>query len=68
MLLSEIVRVPTSIRNDHESLLQSYHLLQRVKHWLELGTPAEVIVEVLEFVQEVAKVEEMRRRNASGAP
>jgi hypothetical protein len=31
----------------HESLLRSYHIVQKVKDMLELGTPPEVVLEII---------------------
>lgn len=32
----------------HESVLRSFQVLQKVKHLLSIGTPAEVILEIIE--------------------
>lgn len=31
----------------HESLMRSYHIVQKVKSMLELGTPPEVVLDII---------------------
>lgn len=52
MKIQEIKDFPTSIGNTHESVLQSYQLLKKVKEMVERGDSRETILEVIEFVTE----------------
>lgn len=35
----------------HESTLRAYHILTEVKRYLELGTPASVVLEIIEEME-----------------
>lgn len=58
--LSEINRLPTSVysiptgcKGVHESTLRAFHILEEVKRLLTLGTPSEVILELIQEMQAV---------------
>jgi len=36
----------------HESLLRAYHIVEKVKELLKLGTPQEVILEIIEEIEQ----------------
>ena len=40
----------------HESLLRAYQILDKTKEWLRLGTPASVVLEMIEEIEETDKV------------
>jgi len=39
MHLKEILDMPTTIDGTHESMYQSYHVLEKLLDWLETGVP-----------------------------
>lgn len=47
MKLFEIAKVPTVVDQSHESVLRSYHILQKVKIYLQEGVPPKVILEII---------------------
>lgn len=47
MKLSEIANIPTCVGDKHESVLRSYHILQKVKDYLHEGVPPKVILEII---------------------
>ncbi len=64
MNIREIANMPTTLRNDlvreqmeqgsqgfHESLTRSYHVAKKVRALLELGTPTEVILEIMDLME-----------------
>lgn len=51
MDLFEIVNFPTVVENNHESVLRSYHILQKVKDYLQDGVPHKVILEIIEELE-----------------
>jgi len=64
MSIREIANMPTTLRNEmlreemehgtrgfHESLLRSYHIAKKVRALLVLGTPAEVILEMMDLME-----------------
>lgn len=61
MKLAEIRAQDTSLEREdltigatswHESLLRSYHIVAKVKELLERGTPADVVIEIIEDLQD----------------
>ncbi len=52
-LLSETVRedLAAGVKGFHESLLRSYHVAAKVRALLKLGTPAEVILEIMDLME-----------------
>ncbi len=50
--VKDLRRNPTVIENKHESLFRAYQLLQYVRVLLELGTPQEVILMIMDAVYE----------------
>ena len=58
MTIFEIAEMPTSLSREyvlkspavgwHESLLRSYHVVQKVRELLQKGTPNEVTLELIE--------------------
>lgn len=63
MTIQEIKDYPTCIGNNHESLLQSFQLLKKVKEMLERGDSKKTILEVIYFVQEPSKLQENKTCN-----
>lgn len=65
MKLSEIRRQPTTLfirdsadnQRFHESLLRSYQLVQKIKELLDADTPASVIMEIIDDVEEAEQVQ-----------
>lgn len=55
MKLFEIVNFPTAVGDKHESLLRSYHILDKVKDYLQDGVPYKVILEIVEELEEAEK-------------
>ena len=64
MRVIEIAKMPTSITKPlmkelasgsctgiHESMLRSWHILERVKDYLRKDTPADVILELIEVME-----------------
>lgn len=47
MQISDILKQPTSIGKNHESLYRSYHILEYVEHLLKENTPPSVILEII---------------------
>lgn len=47
MKLIEITHLPICIGDSHESILRSYHILQKVKDYLSEGVPPKVILEII---------------------
>lgn len=39
----------------HESIFRSFGILEKVKHLLEIGTPHEVILEMIDLMEETPK-------------
>ena len=37
--------------NCHESLLRAFHIVDKVKHLLKLGTPTEVVLEIIAEIE-----------------
>ena len=50
--VKDLRRNPTVIDNTHENLFRAYQLLQYVRVLLELGTPQEVILTIMDAVYE----------------
>ena len=63
MTLNEIRQKPTTIdtgensRRVHESILRSWHIVEKIKELLELNTPAEVILELIEDLKSARGVD-----------
>ena len=55
MKLFEIVNIPTVVENNHESVLRSYHILQKVKDYLQDRVPHKVILEIIVELEEERK-------------
>ena len=54
MNVLDIAQMPTVINNNHESLYRCYHTLDKVKGLLEIGTPPDVILEIIETIDRAA--------------
>jgi hypothetical protein len=50
--ITEILKFPTLIDNNHESLYRSYHILNLVLKMIERGDSKETIFETVEFIKE----------------
>jgi len=55
MTLSDIRKIPTvideiepSATGAHESVMRSFHVMRKVKEWLELRVPHETIIEMID--------------------
>lgn len=48
MKIKEIIKQPTTIDNNHESLFRCYHILDKVKEWLDLGMPTHLVSDLIE--------------------
>jgi hypothetical protein len=61
MKISEIKECPTVLdlgSNDqrfHESIFRSYQILEKVKELLEKGTPGDVVLEIIQYIEECPK-------------
>ena len=51
MKISEIMKFPTTIDNNHESLYRCYHILDKVKFWLKETWGRESILELIEELE-----------------
>ncbi len=51
MKLFEIVNFPTVVENNHESVLRSYHILQKVKYYLKEEVPSKIILELIDELE-----------------
>lgn len=62
MKIAEIIEMPTSIPHPkakpqigfqawHESCTRSYHIVGKVKDWLRLNAPPELVIELIEFME-----------------
>ena len=43
----DIAKLPTVDSKIHESIFRSYNILDKVKHYLEQGCPAKLILELI---------------------
>ena len=53
MKFSEIRKMPTTYDNVHESVFRSYHILEKVKELIEQKTPAYVMIELINDMQDL---------------
>ena len=62
--IQQIRKTPVIVDNIHESLFRSSQMLNYVKVLLELGTPTEVILEIIHacYVDDLSPVREMTRK------
>jgi hypothetical protein len=51
MTLQEIRECPTVVNRCHESVLRSFHILDKIKHLLANGVPASCILEIVEDLE-----------------
>jgi hypothetical protein len=56
--IQEVLRFPTVIDNNHESLYKSYHTLRYIITMVNRGDSAETINEMFEFLQKASLKEE----------
>jgi len=61
MKLLEIAQLPTCIDDKHESLLRSYHLLQKAKEYLAAEVPHKIILELIVEIESVYNDKAQRR-------
>jgi hypothetical protein len=52
MNILDICMIPTTHSNVHESVYRSYHIVQKVKELLQVGTPATVILELIQTMED----------------
>ena len=56
MKLFEISKVPTVMNQTHESVLRSYHTLQKVKDYLRLEVPHKVTLDIVDELESIRDV------------
>lgn len=56
MNLFEIAKMPTVINQTHESVLRSYHILQKVKDYLQTEVPYKVILDIVDELESTKDV------------
>lgn len=50
MTLKDIIKMPTVVDNNHESVYRSYHILLKVIEMVERNDSKETIIEIADFL------------------